>query len=151
VHASSNLLVGKVTRASRDAIVKTPSSACYRLQACVTDLAEMKFHKIVTIASVASLVAAGVPLSTGAMTDQTELRSIADAELSAVTGENQANIFFSPVEDGDEPNFPKVVQYQRKYMAGRQSFDEAKYSDALQHLRKVDEIIRSYRSWTAYR
>jgi hypothetical protein len=111
----------------------------------------MKFHKIVTIASVASLVAAGVPLSTGAMTDQTELRSIADAELSAVTGENQANIFFSPVEDGDEPNFPKVVQYQRKYMAGRQSFDEAKYSDALQHLRKVDEIIRSYPSWTAYR
>jgi hypothetical protein len=65
-----------------------------------------------------------VPLSTGAMTDQTELRSIADAELSAVTGENQANIFFSPVEDGDEPNFPKVVHYQREYLAGRQSFDD---------------------------
>jgi hypothetical protein len=86
----------------------------------------MKFHRIVTMALVASLVAAGVPLFTGAVTpDQTELRSIADAELSAVTGEiDKANIFFSPADDGDEPNFPKVVHYQREYLAGRQSFDD---------------------------
>jgi hypothetical protein len=113
----------------------------------------MKFHRIVTMASVASLIAAGVPLSARAVTpDETDLRSITEAELSAVTGDvDQANISFSPLDDGDGPNFAKVVQYQREYMVGRQSFEDAKYGQALQHLRKADEIIRNHPSWTESR
>ena len=108
----------------------------------------MTVHRILTVASVASVIAAGVPLSARALTpDQTDPRSIAEAELSAVTCEvDQANIFFSPVDDGDGPNFAKVVQYQREYMVGRQSFEDAKYGEALQHLRKADEIIRNHPS-----
>jgi hypothetical protein len=105
------------------------------------------------MASVASLIAIGVPLSVRAVTsDQTALRSRAEAELTAVTADvDQANILFSPVDDGDGPNFAKVVQYQREYMAGRQSFQDAKYEEALQHLHKADEIIRSRPSWTESR
>ena len=105
------------------------------------------------MASLASLIAAGVPLSARALTpDQTVLRSKAEAELADVTVDvDQANIMFSPVDDGDGPNFAKVVQYQREYLAGHQSFDDAKYSEALQHLRKADEIIRSRPNWTGGR
>src|SRR5689334_19564224 len=113
----------------------------------------MKCHRILTMASLASLIAAGVPLSVRAATaDQTALRSRAEAELTAVTIDvDQANILFSPVDDGDEPNFAKVLQYQREYMAGRQYFEDAKYGEALQHLRKADEIIRSRPHWTEAR
>ena len=119
----------------------------------VSEVAEMKSHRILTMASLASLIAAGVPLSARAATpDQIALRSRVEAELAAVTVDvDQANILFSPVDDGDGPNFAKVLQYQREYMAGRQSFQDAKYSEALQHLRKADEIIRSRPNWTEFR
>jgi hypothetical protein len=64
---------------------------------------------------------------------------------------DQASIFFSPIDDGDGPNFAKVVQYQREYMAGRQSFLDARYGEALWHLRKADQIIRSKPEWTESR
>ena len=113
----------------------------------------MKAYRILTMASVASLLAAAVPLHVRAANpDQTSLRPQAQAELAAVTMEvDQASIFFSPIDDGDGPNFAKVVQYQREYTAGRQSFQDAKYSEALQHLRKADEIIRSQPNWTEFR
>jgi hypothetical protein len=63
---------------------------------------------------------------------------------------DQANILFSPVNDGDGPNYAKVVQYHREYMAGRQDFQDRKYDDALQHLHKADEIIRSRPNWTDF-
>ena len=117
-----------------------------------SEVAEMKSHRILTMASVASLIAAGVPLSARALSpDQIALRSRAEAELAAVTVDvDQANILFSPVDDGAGPNFAQVVQYQREYMAGRQSLENANYSDALQHLRKADEIIRSRPKWTEF-
>jgi len=113
----------------------------------------MKSHRILTVASMASLIATVVPLSAPAANpDPTALRSRAEAELAAVTVDvDQANILFSPVDDGAGPNFAQVVQYQREYMAGRQSFQDAKYGEALQHLRKADEIIRSHPSWTESR
>jgi hypothetical protein len=113
----------------------------------------MKSHRILIMASVASLIAAAAPLSARALSpDQIALRSRAEAELAAVTVDvDQANIMFSPVDDGDGPNFAKVVQYRGEYMAGRQCLEDAKYSEAMQHLRKADEIIRSNPSWTAYR
>jgi hypothetical protein len=109
----------------------------------------MKSHRILTIASVASLIIAALPFPVRAVnTDQTALKSRAQTELATVTAEvDQASIYFSPVDDGDGPNFAKVVQYQREYMAGRQSFENAKYLEALQHLRKADEIIRSRPDW----
>jgi hypothetical protein len=61
---------------------------------------------------------------------------------------DQANNLFSPVDDGAGSNFARVIQYQQEYMAGRQSFQDAKYGEALQHLRKADEIIRSRANWT---
>jgi hypothetical protein len=105
------------------------------------------------MASVASLIAAGAPLSVRALSpDQIALKSRAEAELAGVTADvDQANIVFSPVDDADGPNFAKVVQYQREYMAGRQSFDDAKYNEAMQHLRKADEIIHRQPTWTESR
>jgi hypothetical protein len=86
-----------------------------------------------------------------AIPDQTALKSSADAELTTVTAEiDQANILFSPVDDGDGPNYAKVVQYHREYMAGRQDFEERYYGEALRHLRKADEIIRSRPNWTEF-
>jgi hypothetical protein len=84
--------------------------------------------------------------------DQTAPRSRAESELAAVTIEvDQANISFSLVDDGDGPNYAKVVQYQLEYMAGRQKFQDGKYGEALQHLRKAAEIIRSRPDWTESR
>jgi hypothetical protein len=64
---------------------------------------------------------------------------------------DQANISFSPVDDGDGSNFARVIQYQQEYMLGRKSFQDARYGEALQHLRKADEIIRSRPNWTESR
>jgi hypothetical protein len=45
--------------------------------------------------------------------------------LAAVSADvDQANIRFSPVDDGDGPNVAKVLRYQQEYMAGRQDFQE---------------------------
>jgi len=113
----------------------------------------MKSHRILTVVSAVCLVAAGLPLSAwGETPDQIALRSRAQAELAAVTVDiDQANILFSPVDDGDGSNFARVIQYQQEYMAGRQSFQDAKYGEALQHLRKADEIIRTRPDWTESR
>ena len=79
-----------------------------------------------------------------AIPDQAALKSTADAELARVTGEvDQANILFSPVDDGDGPNYAKVVQCHQEYMTGRQDFQDRNYDEALRHLLKADEIIRS--------
>jgi hypothetical protein len=112
----------------------------------------MKSHRILTIASLASLVGAGAPMyGRAAIPDQTALKSTADTELTTVTAEvDQANILFSPVDDADGFNYAKVVQYHREYTAGRRAFEERKYGEALQHLRKAEEIIRSHPSWTDF-
>jgi len=84
-----------------------------------------------------------------AIPDQTALKSRADAELTRVTADvDQANILFSPVDDCDGPNYAKVVQYHREYMAGRQDFEDRNYDEAFRHLRQADEIIRSRPDWT---
>jgi hypothetical protein len=105
--------------------------------------------RLLIAAAVSSIIAGGVPVSARAASpDQTALRSRAEAELAAVTVDvDQANIRFSPVDDGDGANFAKVMQYQQEYMAGRQSLQDAKYREALLHLRKADEIIRSRPEW----
>jgi hypothetical protein len=112
----------------------------------------MKSHRILTIASFATLIMTNAPLRAhAAAPDQTALKSRAEAQLTTVTAEvDQANILFSPVDDCDGPNYEKVVQYHREYMAGRQNFQDRKYDDALQHLRKAEEIIRSRPNWTEF-
>ena len=73
--------------------------------------------RLLIAASVSSIIAGGVPVSARAASpDQTALRSRAEAELAAVTVDvDQANIRFSPVDDGDGANFAKVLQYQQEY------------------------------------
>jgi hypothetical protein len=112
----------------------------------------MTSHRILAIASLASLVGAGAPMyARAAIPDQTALKSRAEAELTTLTAEvDQANIFFSPVDDAQGPNYAKVLQYHREYRAGRRDFEDRKYGQALQHLRKADEIIRSHLSWTDF-
>jgi hypothetical protein len=112
----------------------------------------MRYNRILTIASFASLMTASAPLCAGAaMLDQTVLKSRAEAELTTVTAEvDLANILFSPVDDCDEPIYAKVIQYHREYMAGLQDFQDRKYDDALQHLHKADEVIRSRPNWTEF-
>jgi hypothetical protein len=61
---------------------------------------------------------------------------------------DSANIMYSPADNGFGPSFMKVEQYQQEYLAGRQSFQEGKYVDALQHLHKADDIIRAQPDWT---
>ena len=83
--------------------------------------------------------------------DQTALKSRTEAELTTVTAElDQANILFSPVEDGYGPNYAKVLQYHREYMAGRQQLQDRNYDEALRHLRKADKLIRSRPNWTEF-
>jgi hypothetical protein len=69
--------------------------------------------------------------------------------LDAVTIDvDKADISYSPADSGVGTNFTAVQRYQEEYLAGRQSFQDGKYSDALNHLRKADEIIRSQPDWT---
>ena len=112
----------------------------------------MKSHRILTIASFASFIMTSVPLcARAAIPDQTALKSRAEAELTTVTAEvDQANILFSAVDDGDGPNYGKVVQCHQEYMTGRQDFQDRNYDEALRHLRKADEIIRSRPKWTEF-
>jgi hypothetical protein len=111
----------------------------------------MKSHRILTVTSLASLIMTAPVRGHAAIPDQTALKSRAEAELTTVTAEvDQANILFSPVDDCDGPNYAKVLQYHREYMVGRQDFQDRKYEDALQHLRKADEIIRGRTNWTEF-
>jgi Flp pilus assembly protein TadD len=110
----------------------------------------MKSRRLMTVALVSNLVVGGVSVSAGAASaDQNALRVKARAELAAVTVDvDRANIMFSPAESGLGSNFTKVEQYQQDYLVGRQSFQDGRYGEALQHLRKADELIRSQPDWT---
>ena len=101
-------------------------------------------------ASATSLVALSVSVSAGiAKADPNALRTKANAELSAVTVDvDRANIMYSPADNGTGANFAKVVQYQQEYEAGRKSFDDGRYADALKHLSRADKLIRSQPDWT---
>jgi hypothetical protein len=109
-----------------------------------------RHFRLIKAALVMSLAAGSMPaLSGAANADPNTLKAQAPAELVAVTDDiDKANIMFSPADDGVGANFAKVTQYQQEYMAGRQSFDDGKYADALQHLRKADKIIHSQPDWT---
>ena len=102
------------------------------------------------LALITSLTAGGVSLATGpANADPNRLRTKAQAELATVTVDlDRANVMFSPADNGVGANFAKVVQYHQEYLAGRKSFDQGKYAEALQHLSNADKIIRSQPDWT---
>ncbi len=109
----------------------------------------MKSNRFMTILLVLSLIVGGASLPTGvaANPDQSALRAEAQATLAAVTIDvDQANIAYSPV-DNVGPKFNQVVQYQEEYVAGRQSFEDGDYRDALKHLREADELIRRQPDW----
>jgi hypothetical protein len=110
----------------------------------------MKSRRLMTVALVSTLVLGGVPISThAASSGEDAQKGTARAELAAVTVDvDRANVMYSPADDGLGSNYTEVVQYQQEYMAGRQSFENGKYRDALQHLRKADQIIRSRPDWT---
>ena len=60
------------------------------------------------------------------------MRANAEAELAVVTVDvDRANIMYSLSDDGLGPNFMKVEEYQQEYLAGRRSFQEGKYVEAL--------------------
>jgi hypothetical protein len=81
--------------------------------------------------------------------DQKPLRAQAEAELERVTVDiDRANVLYSPADDGLGPRFMNVEAYQREYRAGRRSFQDGKYVEALQHLHKADDIIRAQPAWT---
>jgi TolA-binding protein len=98
-----------------------------------------------TVALFSTLMAGSVPISTHAASSGGDAqRGKARAELATVTIDvDRANGMYSPADNGLGSNYAEVVQYQQEYMAGRQSFEDGKYRDALQHLRKADQIIRS--------
>jgi hypothetical protein len=76
------------------------------------------------------------------------LRAKAQAELTRVTMDfDKANIMYSPVDNSLGASFMKVEQYQQECLAGRETFYEGKHVEALQHLRKADEIIRAQPDW----
>jgi hypothetical protein len=109
----------------------------------------VKSHTSSAIAKV--LIAVGyvtLCASTGSA-DQNALRAQAEAELELVTVDvDRANIMYSPADDGLGASFMKVEEYQQEYLAGRESFQEGKYVEALQHLNKADDIIRAQPDWT---
>jgi hypothetical protein len=61
---------------------------------------------------------------------------------------DSANIMYSPADNGLGRSFMKVEEYQQEYLTGRESFQEGKYVEALQHLHKADDIIRAQPNWT---
>jgi hypothetical protein len=111
---------------------------------------ESHYRRLTRLAFITGLLAAIMSLAPGgANADPTSLRTQAQAELASVTVDvDRANIMFSPADDGTGSNFVKVEDYQQEYLAGQKSFDQGKYAEALQHLRKADKIIRSQPDWT---
>jgi tetratricopeptide (TPR) repeat protein len=61
---------------------------------------------------------------------------------------DEANIMYSLADNAIGLNFMTVEEYQQEYLAARQSFHDGKYDEALQHLRKADDVIRSQPGWT---
>ena len=110
----------------------------------------MKSGPLMVAALVSSLPVAGASVTTrAAVPDQTALRMKAQAELAQVTEDvDRANIIYSPADNAVGPNFVKVEEYQQEYLSGRQSVQDGKYTQALQHLRNADKIIRSQPDWT---
>jgi hypothetical protein len=110
----------------------------------------MKPGPLMVAALASSLALAGFSAPAGAaVPDQTALRVKAQAELAQVTRDvDRANIIYSPADNAVGPSFAKVEEYQREYLSGRQSFQDGKYAQALQHLRNADKIIRSQPDWT---
>jgi hypothetical protein len=110
----------------------------------------MKSGSLMVAVLVSSLAVAGASVTTrAAVPDQTALRVKAQAELVQVTEDvDRANVIYSPAYNAVGPNFVKVEEYQQEYLSGRQSFQDGKYAEALQHLRKADNIIRSQPDWT---
>jgi len=83
-----------------------------------------------------------------ANSDDDVIKAKAQAELAAVTIDiDKANIAYSPARNGVGSSFNDVLRYQQEYLAGCQSFQDGKYSDALTHLRKAVEIIRRQPDW----
>jgi hypothetical protein len=111
---------------------------------------KFRYQQFMTLALVSSLATASMPVtSPAADANQSNLKAKAQAELAAVTVDvDRANIMFSPADDGLGGNFSQIIQYQQEYLSGRQSFDQGKYAEALQHLNEADEIIRSQPDWT---
>jgi hypothetical protein len=96
-----------------------------------------------------SLVAVSLSSAGVAKADPNALRAQAQAEVDAVTVDiDQANIMFSPADNGTGASFARVVQYQQEYEAGLKSFNDGRYAEALSHLSKADELIRSEPDWT---
>ena len=108
----------------------------------------MKTHAVFVSAKVV-IAASLVTICVGsASADQNSLRAQAEAELARVTVDvDSANIMYSPADNGLGPSFMNVEEYQQEYLAGRESFQEGKYVDALQHLQKADDIIRAQPDW----
>jgi hypothetical protein len=64
--------------------------------------------------------------------DQNSLGAQAEAELARVTVDvDSANITYSPADNGIGRSFMNVEEYQQEYLAGRESFLEGKYVEAL--------------------
>jgi len=110
----------------------------------------MKSGSLMVAALVSSLAVAGASVTTrAAVPDQTALRVKGQAELVQVIEDvDRANIMYSPARNDVGPAFTQVEEYQQQYLAGRQNFQDGKYAEALQHLRKADNIIRSQPDWT---
>jgi len=107
----------------------------------------MQFRRRAIAALAAGLIATGVPVCASAAS-QEPLRAKAQAELAAVTIDvDRANILYSPADNSSGSRFAQVAEYQQEYLAGRQSFDDGQYGEALEHLRKADEIIHSQPDW----
>jgi hypothetical protein len=77
--------------------------------------------------------------------------SVAVGCVTVAANSGSANIMYSPVDNSLGTSFMKVEEYQQVYLAGRGSFYQGKYVEALQHLRKADEIIRAQADWTESR
>ncbi len=72
------------------------------------------------------------------------MRAEPQGELAQVTVDvDRANIMYSPADNGLGASFMKIEEYQQEYLSGRQTFQEGKYVEALQHPDKADEITRT--------
>lgn len=110
----------------------------------------MKSRSLIAAALASSLALPGLSVpADSAGSDQNAVKLQARAELGQVTEDiDKADIMYSPADNGVGPNFSNIEEYQEEYLAGRQSFQDGRYAEALQHLRKADDIIRSQPDWS---
>ncbi len=105
----------------------------------------MKSRKFMVMVLISGLAIGAASAPTWAYSpDRDALKGAAEKTLAKVTLDvDKANDMFSL----SAPLTSSEVEYSNEYVTGRRAFENGRYDQALEHLRKADRIIRSLPDW----